>query len=63
VDRAAAERRSRSCGGIFGHEGGDFTGEFSWVAEDNSYVDNLRLVQFLPFLGHENAVGVVVQAV
>jgi len=28
---------------------GGFTGEFSSVLRDNSYVDNLPLVQFVPF--------------
>ncbi len=29
----------------------EFTGEFSWPAGYNSYVDNMALVQFWPFRG------------
>jgi hypothetical protein len=45
-------RRTLGFGGFAVRIGGS-TGEFSWVAGDNSYVDNMALVQFLPFWGIE----------
>ena len=37
------------CSGILAVGIAGFTGEFSSCLKDNSYVDNLRLVQFVPF--------------